>query len=275
MRSAQGLSWLHAGAHATGPALLTAAAAAAVLGALRGQLIDPQTFAFAATVLVGVVALASLGCSVLWQTGARQMALAGVTFVAVSTAGALLFVVRALQMPTVSTDALTLDERVPLVVVRDGAARRLTHPVLGFSILHPGPAWEPADPASGGLGSDDAMHLWAYMAQDELNVLMVGLVRGARSLDGLQALLEALWTGAGGAISGASTHRIAEPAGADPGGGHPEVSLEGALTSGVHLLARAHSVHLGPLRRGYVVLVAAFTTRPATVSAVVQSYRPP
>ena len=68
---------------------------------------------------------------------------------------------------------LTYAERAPLVTVDDGHQRRLRHPTLGFSLLHPGPGFVEGDPNA----SRPSAHFYSFTDAEARVRVTVGISR--------------------------------------------------------------------------------------------------
>jgi hypothetical protein len=95
----------------------------------------------------------------------------------------------------VSRTVFTNEERAPFVAVDRNGERRLLHPALGFSILHPGPGFVPS--ASQAYRAN--MHFYVFTDQQGGEALTVGLFKGfGGSSASLRDLIEEMGKQAGG-----------------------------------------------------------------------------
>jgi hypothetical protein len=133
----------------------------------------------------------------LGQTGRRRAAI-GLVAGFVALAGGLFAVLT--LMPggpgAHRARALTPADRAPLVVVEAGGQRRLRHPTLGFSLLHPGPAFRDAPEVAAAMsgGNDPDAINYGFLdpaSQSALAVSVMYAMGGSREklsehLDGVQ-----------------------------------------------------------------------------------------
>jgi len=83
--------------------------------------------------------------------------------------------------------AFTAEERAALVAVDRNGERRLLHPALGFTILHPGPGFVPA----GSQAFKANAHFYTFTNQGEGELLAIGLFKGfGGSSDSLRGLVQ-------------------------------------------------------------------------------------
>jgi hypothetical protein len=189
------VSWGRAVLHAVlafGAVLVGGAVLAGVLG-MAGS--DAHKAGQSIGRLAGLVAGAAFGASYLLQTRRRGAALAlAIALVALVGAGAAAGIMT--RSPHRDT-SLTAAEKQPLVIGDDAGERRLRHPGLGFSILHPGPkfleAAELGKPKPG-QKHDDTTQEYAFADREGRSVLLVSVMKGmggtreklAEHLDGVQ-----------------------------------------------------------------------------------------
>lgn len=123
-----------------------------------------------------------LGISYLAQTGRRNQAIvASVLFGAALAALAVVIVVGASHR----TQPLPERDRVPLRATDVAGERRLVHPTLGFSILHPGGAFTESPQMAAlmraGNPDDPTVHYYAYADPQPTAGLIIGIINDTGS----------------------------------------------------------------------------------------------
>jgi hypothetical protein len=169
------------------------------------------------------------------------------------------------------TQAVTLAdaERAPLVTVDENNQRRLRHPTLGFSLLHPGPGFV-ADDASAIRSS---AHFYSFTDSEARVRISVGLFKGEGDTSGsLRDLLEGMSKNmdavAGPAARPARVEKL-EVSGEEP----PRGALEMVLGDGRHYRTRAYGWR-SPDGAPFAILIAVTAHSYAPGSAVLASFRP-
>lgn len=159
-------------------------------------------------------------------------------------------------------------ERAPLVIVDEGKQRRLRHPTLGFSLLHPGPGFV----ASDSNAFRPSAHFYSFTDSEARVRLTVGLFKGQGDAGSLHELLEAMSknTDALGSRTG-SPPRVEklEVSGDEP----PRGTLEMLLGDGRYLRTSAYGWRAAD-GTPYAILVTVMAHSYAPGSAVLTSFRP-
>jgi hypothetical protein len=164
---------------------------------------------------------------------------------------------------------LTDAERAPLVTVDQDNQRRLRHPTLGFSLMHPGPGFV----ASDSNAFRPSAHFYSFTDSEARVRVTVGLFKGQGDAPGsLRELLEAM---------SKNTDALGGRAGIPPrveklevsGGEPPRGALEMVLGDGRFLRTSAHGWR-APDGTPFAILVTVMAHSYAPGSAVLASFRP-
>jgi hypothetical protein len=220
---------------------------------------------------MGAVAFAA---SWLRQTGRRRVAIGLVVALFVVGAGisaALIGLAPGKRKP----DPLTSAEKAPLVVVDEGGQRRLRHPALGFSILHPGPGFRESAEVTAAIrraGDDPETHAYGFMDPDSRSTLVIALMKGmGGSRAALSEHLDGLQRGMAGSVGSTELRWVGKQVTWDD---RRRVGRLSALVAGtVHVEVAAYALE-SPGRPPFIVnltMSAADADRPA---AVLASFRP-
>jgi hypothetical protein len=189
------VSWGRALVHAVLAFVAVLAGGAVLAGVLGMAGSDAHEAGQSIGRLAGLMAAAAFGGSYLLQTRRRGAALAlAIAFVALVGAG----VAAGIMNRSPHRDSsLTAAEKAPLVIADEDGERRLRHPGLGFSIMHPGPKFleapELAKPKPG-RKHDDTTQEYAFADREGRSVLLVSVMKGmggtrdklTEHLDGVQ-----------------------------------------------------------------------------------------
>jgi len=169
------------------------------------------------------------------------------------------------------TRAVTLADadRAPFVTVDEGNQRRLQHPTLGFSFLHPGPGFVLS--ASSAFGPSSHFH--SFTDSEARVRFTVGLFKGKGDapaslrdlLEGMSKNTDAL----GGRAGVPPSVQKLEVSGAEP----PRGILEMVLGDGRHLRTSAHGWRAAD-GTPYAILMTVMAHSYAPGTAVLASFRP-
>lgn len=160
-------------------------------------------------------------------------------------------------------------ERAPLVSVDVDNQRRLRHPTLGFSLLHPGPGFVASDSTVFGRSA----HFYSFTDSEARVRFTVGLFKGkGGSAGSLRDLLEAMSKNADalGGRAGVPPRVDKLEVSAD---GAPRGTLEMVLADGRHLRTKAHGWRAADATP-YAILMTVMAHSYAPGSAVLASFRP-
>jgi len=169
------------------------------------------------------------------------------------------------------TQAVTLTdaERAPLVTLDEGNQRRLRHPTLGFSLLHPGPGFVANESNAFRPGA----HFYSFTDSEARVRVTVGLFKGQGAASGsLRELLEAMSknTDALGGRAGIPPRvEKLEVSGDDP----PRGALEMVLGDGRFLRTSAYGWR-APDGTPFAIFVTVMAHSYAPGTAVLASFRP-
>jgi hypothetical protein len=169
----------------------------------------------------------------------------------------------------VSSTVFTNEERVAFVAVDRNGERRLLHPALGFSILHPGPGFVP----SGSQAYRANAHFYAFTDQQAGEALTVGLFKGfGGSSASLRDLIEEMGKQAGALAgkTGASVRvvRLDAPE-ADP----PRAELDAIIGEGRHYRMSGYGWKR-PGQSPIAVILAVMSPEADAHSDVLASFQP-
>jgi hypothetical protein len=128
-------------------------------------------------------AAAVFAASWLDQTGRRRAALALAGGFVLLVGGVFAAILLLPRSGTYSSRPLAEADRAPLQIVDEAGQRRLRHPTLGFSLLHPGPRFvespEVVAAMSGGaLKGDPATVTYGFQEPDTQSALIVQVMNG-------------------------------------------------------------------------------------------------
>ena len=163
---------------------------------------------------------------------------------------------------------LTYAERAPLVTVDEGHQRRLRHPTLGFSLLHPGPGFVESDPNA----SRPSAHFYSFTDSEARVRVTVGIFKGegdARSLRGLLEGMSKNTDALGGRAGTPPRVEKLEVSGDEP----PRGALEMVLGDGRFLRTNAYGWR-APDGTPFAIVVTVMAHSYAPGSAVLASFRP-
>lgn len=169
------------------------------------------------------------------------------------------------------TNAATLTdaERAPFMTIVDGGERRLRHPTLGFSILHPGPGFT----AERSVAFRPDAEFYSFVDQATAARLTIGLFKGqGESPSSLRKLLEAISHQAealGGDANVPPGVAELETLPTEP----PRGFLQVALSDGRRFRTTAYGWH-APDGTSFAVLIAVLARRPNAGADVLASFRP-
>ena len=214
--------------------------------------------------LVVVAGGGTFAGSYLSQTGRRRAAVL-VTLVTLATYLGISEIFRAKTAAATLTDA----ERAALVSIDEGGQRRLKHPTLGFSILHPGAAF-----IDGGAQAYRAnAQFYSYFDPSSDAALFVGLFKDqGDSPDSLRELLTSI-SGQLGDLSGgtgASVHLVSlETPDTDP----PRGTLHATVGDRRHYRIQAHGWKPDG-HTPFAILIAVMAPTADAYGDVLASFRP-
>jgi hypothetical protein len=164
--------------------------------------------------------------------------------------------------------SFTAEERAALVAVDEGGGRRLRHPALGFSLLHPGAGFVPS--VSQAFRADAHFYAFDNLALRER--LVVGVFKGkGESSASLRSLLESMRQElAQGDVKGfAGKPSLVTPV----EGSLRAVALSAPMNAGYELHARAYGLDV-PGRSPFAVFIGISTTAPGAYAELLSSFRP-
>ncbi len=248
---------------------LGAVLAAGVLLLLFLRPAAPETFGEGLARFAAFSAFAAFGASYLFQTGRRTWGWVTVgAYAALVVAVAVAVGVAVGERDEHAGPApLTPAERAPLEQVMEDGTALLRHPALGFSLPHPGPAFEAIDEAElqrlarGML--QPGMQVYGWFDEAAGAVLVVGLMKdvGSRAeLEGFrEGFVEALREQPGSRLE---TNTITWS------GDGGEANVRGTLPDGTSVAARGQVLRLVPGGPRYLILLAAFTLQPGALDFV-------
>jgi hypothetical protein len=169
------------------------------------------------------------------------------------------------------TQAVTMAaaERAPLVIVDEGNQRRLRHPTLGFSLLHPGPGFVASDSNAFGRSA----HFYSFIDSEARIRLTVGLFKGKGDAAGsLRGLLEGMSKNTD-ALGGRAAHPPRVEKLEVSGDEAPRGALEMVLGDGRHLRTSTYGWRAAD-GTPYAILVTVTAQSYAPGGAVLASFRP-
>jgi hypothetical protein len=139
---------------------------------------------------------AVVGISYLRQTGRRRLA----GWLSIGGVALIVAAVAAVAAPGCKGAAKLPDgAKSPLVEEEVDGGKRLRHPVLGFSLRHPGGSYVEspymAKVMHDSAGNDEAMHYYAYAEPLPQAALVIGLAPGGQSESALEQAVEGLTRG--------------------------------------------------------------------------------
>lgn len=169
----------------------------------------------------------------------------------------------------VSSTVFTNEERAPFVAVDRNGERRLLHPALGFSILHPGPGFVPS--ASQAYRAN--AHFYVFTDPQGGEALNVGLFKGfGGSSASLRELIEEMGKEAG-ALAGKTGAPVRvvrlEAPDADP----PRAELHAIIGEGRHYRLSGYGWKR-PGQAPIAVLIAVLSAGADAHSDVLASFQP-
>lgn len=169
------------------------------------------------------------------------------------------------------TQAVTLAEadRAPFVIVDEGNQRRIRHPTLGFSLLHPGPGFV----ASESSAFRASAHFYSFTDREAGIRINIGLFKGQGDSPGsLRDLLETMskqTDALGGRAASPPRVEKLEVSSDDP----PRGTLEMVLGDGRHFRTRAYGWRSAD-GTPFAILIAVMAHSYAPGTAVLASFRP-
>ena len=164
---------------------------------------------------------------------------------------------------------LTNAERAPFVTIDDGGERRLRHPALGFSVLHPGAGFV----LEGAQAFRRDAHFYSFVDGAAAERMVIGLFKGqGESSASLRKLLETMGrqtdTLGGDAKSPARVAEVETSPGDPPRGG-----LKIALGDGRHFQIAGYGWRAAD-GTPFAILVAVMARAPEAGTEVLASFRP-
>jgi hypothetical protein len=164
------------------------------------------------------------------------------------------------------------------VVVEEGGQRRLRHPTLGFSLLHPGPRFTDAPDLAaemngGALKDDPATVTYGFKEPDTQAALVVQVMNGmGGTREKLASHLDGIQKGLGkSAAAAADLHWLAKDVVWDD---QRHVGrLSASLANDVRVQLAAYSVER-PGREPFVVNLFLMTQQPERFADLLASFRP-
>ncbi|MBN1772147.1 MAG: hypothetical protein JXB32_12845 [Deltaproteobacteria bacterium] len=267
--SAGPFSWKRAVFHALF-ALAGVVAAGGVLAAVTNP-VDPFRFGEGIGRFAAVAALVAFGASWLHQTGRRRLARLVVGAV-VALLVATVVAVFAIDRPgRRAPPELTAAERQEPVPVTDGAASRLRQAALGFSIPHPGAAFQALSPGEARelsrVWNDPSMHAWGWVDETRGAALVVGALKGLERREDIEGfrrgMVRSLQSSGGAAVE--TDELVWEE-------GRRESRLT-ATVQGVHLAARSTLLPRSGGRAPLFVVLVALTLAPGELGFVLEGLR--
>ena len=210
----------------------------------------------------------TFGVSRLAQMGRRRLAWA----LAVGAVSIVAVIVGVLVGLAPKDLRLTAADRAPLETVVVDDARLLRHPVLGFSVPHPGPAFEFAPEVARALAGEDigdSIHAWGYLDRATGEALAILLARGLETREEIDGFLRGIRASLSRAEATVEREDIAWEA------GHREIRIDIAHPSGMRLAFRVVGARLGSEGTPYVVAAMATTGDPTRAAFLVENLRVP
>jgi hypothetical protein len=169
----------------------------------------------------------------------------------------------------VSGTVFTNEERAPFVAVDRNGERRLLHPALGFSILHPGPGFVPS--ASQAYRAN--AHFYVFTDQAGGEALTVGLFKGfGGSSASLRDLIEEMGKQAG-ALAGKTGAPVRVVRLEAPEAEPPHAELHAIIGEGRHLRMSGYGWKR-PGQAPIAVLIAVTSSEADAHSDVLASFQP-
>jgi hypothetical protein len=221
-----------------------------------------QFSVFAMLLAVGVSYLAQTGRRrAAWGVGAGAVGLVGVIVVVLVAAG-----------PPAARAVLTAAERRPLEIREQGGERRLVHPTLGFSLLHPGPGFVESEQAAAVFQQstrDPGAHAYAYARASDRSFVIVTIGKGLDSRAGMEGMVRGLTR----PLLQAVKARVKENE-ITWSESRKEAVLSAELGPGVHFRFRALVGRLGAERVPTLVAIAA-SDEPARLQRLMSSLELP
>jgi hypothetical protein len=259
-------------AEATRPRFIWWRALAAALGlpvVVLGYLLLTQSSGRPASLLkawgpvAAIWAVTAFPISYLSQTGRK----AASTLLSVLVIAGLFGVSEFFKVKT-EERTFTSDERAGLVAVDDGGERRLRHPTLGFSLLHPGPGFAPTiDQPFRASG-----HFYAFDDPARGERLAVAVFKGqGESIASLTSLVETM---RGELVRGEASGFESSPSAVLPADGAlRSVTLSSHFKNGREARLRAYGLDV-PARGPFAVLIMVVAAEPDRFSDLLASLRP-
>jgi hypothetical protein len=105
--------------------------------------------------------------------------IAGLAVAGAGAMGAALVLVKPAK-PAKRAEPLTPAEKAPLTVVEEGGQRRLRHPALGFSVLHPGAGFRESPEVVAALtggGPDPETQSYGFLGPDMRSTLVISMMK--------------------------------------------------------------------------------------------------
>jgi hypothetical protein len=169
----------------------------------------------------------------------------------------------------VSRSVFTNEERAPFVAVDRNGERRLLHPALGFSILHPGPGFVP----SASQAYRGNAHFYVFTDQQGGEALNVGLFKGfGGSSASLRELIEEMGKEAG-ALAGKTGVPVRVVRLEAPDSEPPRAELHAIIGEGRHYRLSGFGWKR-PGQSPIAVILAVMSSDPDAHSDVLASFQP-
>jgi hypothetical protein len=177
-----------------------------------------------------------------------------------------------------SSRPLAAADRAPLLVVDEGGQRRLRHPTLGFSLLHPGPRFVDAPELAaqmngGALKDDPATVTYGFKEPDTQAALVVQVMNGmGGTREKLTSHVDGLQSGIGKSAAAAADLKWLDKA-VTWDDQHHVGRLSASLAGQMRIELAAHSVeHAG--REPFIVNLFLMTRQPERFVDLLPSFQP-
>jgi hypothetical protein len=163
----------------------------------------------------------------------------------------------------------TSDERAPLVAVERDGRRRLVHPTLGFSVLHPGPGFV----ATGSQAFASDAQFYAFADQAAGQALTIGVFKGqGESPWSLRKLVDQMGAHAS-VLAGGSDARVRVDRMDVPDADPPRGELHAIIGKSRHYTLRAYGWNR-PKGPPIAVVIAMMAASPDAHADVLASFEP-
>jgi hypothetical protein len=223
-------------------------------------------------------AAAVFAASWLDQTGRRRAAMAVAGGFVLLVGGGLAAVLLIPARGSHSSRPLAAADRAPLAVVDEGGQRRLRHPTLGFSLLHPGPRFADAPDLAaqmngGALKDDPATVTYGFREPDTQAALVVQVMNGmGGTREKLTSHIDGLQSGLGKSAAASADLRWLDKGITWDDQRHVG-RLSASLAGQMRIELAAYSVER-PGREPFIVNLFLMTRQPERFADLLASFRP-